>query len=147
MVDDPGRSWQQDEAIQSAWGHFLEPMGFDGWFTLTYRQPANSSILAIDRAQRVLKNYFKGLKRRPVAFIVAEEHTDPSRGYHAHGLVRLGALDDGQAAMMCHGLWQESLKTFGLNRFEIIRDGQAVRAYVAKYLTKRIADHRFIGKI
>lgn len=129
--------------LVSAWSEFLNRFEYDCFFTLTYREPAQSAMLAIDRASRLLGKFYDNLDRPLNAFVVAEQHRNGS--YHAHGLLELKGLDREADVMLCRALWQAGYDKFGLCRFELVRDGGQVRNYVSKYLVKRVADHRFIG--
>jgi hypothetical protein len=143
LASEESRAFRERIALQNAWTSFLAKFKFDCWFTLTYRNPAQSSILAIDRAARLINLVVKRTKLHIAAFIVAEQHR--SGTFHCHGLMRLGALSAEIERMILHYFWQVGFDLFGRNSFAMVRDSDAVRIYVSKYLTKRPADHRFVG--
>jgi hypothetical protein len=143
LATDEGRMWLAKIDLAKAWVAFLGKFKFDCWFTLTFRNPAQSSILAIDRAVRLVNLVVKRTKIKVSAFIVAEQHR--SGTFHCHGLMRLGALSAEIERMILHYFWQIGLEMFGRNSFAMVRDSDAVRIYVSKYLTKKPADHRFVG--
>jgi len=142
-VTDEGRAWRKKQEIQVAWAGFLERFNFDTWFTLTYREPAQSAILAVDRAVRLVKTVCKRLKISVAVFIVAEQHRNGS--YHCHGLMRLDALPGHLAANVLTAFWSIALDLFGRNSFAGVKDSTAVRTYVSKYLTKQPADWRLMN--
>lgn len=144
MVEEVKWDWQQRQDLKESWAKFLERFEFDCFFTLTYRAPATSAILSIDRASRLLGKFYDSLKIPLQSFIVAEQHE--SGTYHAHGLLRLGTLNKENQVLLCRALWKAGWQKYGRCSFELIRSSEDVRAYVGKYLTKRVADHRFVGK-
>lgn len=131
------------QTVQEGWSEFFSRFGFDCFFTLTFREPSFSAECACDRAERLLRKFFKHRHQKLDAFVVAEQHLNGS--YHAHGLLRLGALGREQSIELLRGLWTLGFNTYGRCRFDLIRNQEAVRLYISKYLTKRIADYRLIG--
>lgn len=138
-----GYAYKRGEELRSAWVTFLGKYAFDSWFTLTYRNPAQSSILAIDRAAKLVIRVCKHLKLNLGAFIVAESHRNGS--YHCHGLMRLGAASKEMDAMILRTFWQIGFNMYGRCSFDLVRDPDAVTQYVSKYLTKGFTDHRFLN--
>lgn len=140
------QTYDEKQALINAWVSFLSRLcSWDAWFTMTFANPAMSSILAIDRAQRLLKDFYKSAGMgRPQAFIVAEGHRDGG-SYHTHGLLRVNALDPTMEKMVLDGLWNQARQRFGLSKFSVIRDPDATVSYCSKYMSKTIADHRFLG--
>ncbi|MBI5303775.1 MAG: hypothetical protein HY868_16690 [Chloroflexi bacterium] len=140
---DEGHAWRKKAELQGAWAGFLEKFQFDCWFTLTYRSPAQSAILAIDRAVKLVQKVGKALKIQVATFIVAEQHRNGS--YHCHGLMRLGAMNTEFERAILTVFWKTALDLYGRNSFALVKDSNAVRVYVSKYLTKQPADHRFVN--
>lgn len=145
FFSDEGLGFLKRQELQTEWIAFLSRFGFDAWFTVTYKTPAASSILAIDRTQRVLRKAFKQIKTPLDAFIVSEQHRDGT--YHSHGMLKLGALSAEMERQLLRYLWDCTFhdSVCGRNSFSIIRESDAVRRYVSKYLVKRPADFRFLG--
>lgn len=149
LKDVPATWWSTDEGLgyikhrelQSSWASFLEKFSFDCWFTLTFKKPAQSGILAIDRTIRLIETVSKKAKINVSAFVVAEAHKNGS--YHSHGLMRIGALTAELERIILKIFWEIGVDMFGRNSFALVRDSAAVRVYVSKYLTKQPADHRF----
>jgi len=139
--DDGMRFKMRDEMIDS-WVELLDKKKFDCFFTLTFREPASGSILAIDRGQRLLRYYFKSLKFPLDAFIVAEQHK--SGLYHVHGLLKIPRMMETNVDMFLTGLWKIGYEKFGRCSFQKIVDPERVRKYVAKYLLKDGGDWRFV---
>lgn len=137
-------TWEQKEELRAGWNQFLAGQGFDCFFTTTFREPANSAGLAIDRTKRLLTNFYKPIGGNVHAFIVAEEHKSGS--FHCHGLMRLGAQGDDIQFAMRKALWESAHQKYGRARFEPVNDADAVRGYVSKYLTKRVCDYAVVGK-
>jgi len=137
-----GKKFLNRDACIDAWISTLEKFQFDCFFTLTYKEPAESSMLAIDRASRLLTKNFKKLKIPLSAFVAAEPHR--SGLYHCHGLLKLGALGDLQKKLILTDLWKVGYEMFGRCSFEVIEDAERVRAYVSKYLLKSNCDWRFV---
>ena len=144
---DEGMAYIKHRELQNAWAYFLEKFSFDCWFTLTFKKPAQSGILAIDRTIRLIETVSKKAKIKVSAFVVAEAHKNGT--YHAHGLMRLGALSVELERMLLKMFWEIGVDLYGRNSLALVRDSAAVRVYVSKYLTKQPADHRFhnVGKI
>lgn len=138
--------WDEREKLRAGWNQFLGGQGFDCFWTMTYKEPANSAGLAIDRSKRLLTNFYKSISKgaQVHAFIVAEQHLSGS--YHVHGLMRLGVQGDDIQFAMRKGLWAAAHKKYGRARFEPVNDADAVRGYVCKYLTKRVCDYAVVGK-
>jgi hypothetical protein len=143
LASEESRAFRERIELQTAWAAFLGKFKFDCWFTLTYRNPAQSGILAIDRAVRLINLVVKRTKLHIAAFVVAEQHR--SGTYHCHGLMRLGALSVEIERTILRYFWQVGFDLFGRNSFAMVRDSDAVRIYVSKYLTKKPADHRFVN--
>jgi hypothetical protein len=70
-------------------------------------------------------------------------------------MLGLNALNDEMAKKMLSVFWKISFDIFGINRFSLIREPDAVRKYVSKYITKAPTDwklatlwveHRKYGK-
>jgi len=139
--DDGARFKKQDQMIDS-WVSMLDEKKYDCFFTLTYREPASSSILAIDRGQRLLRRYFKSLKFRLDAFVVAEQHK--SGLYHCHGLLKIPLTNETNVDLFLTGLWKIGYEKFGRCSFQKIVDPERVRKYIAKYLLKDGGDWRFV---
>ena len=111
-----------------------------------YRKGDGSSSLGfqgIDRACKLLRKVSKKLGTKIGGFIVAEEHRNGT--FHVHGLMRLGALSNDTSKDMLREFWAMGLELYGRNSFALVKDSEAVRKYVAKYLIKGPADHRFIN--
>lgn len=142
-ASEDGQRFLNKEHLIEEWVEFLDGFGYDCFFTLTFREPASSSILAIDRAAKLLSKFGKSIHFYFSAFIVAEQHK--SGMYHVHGLLRLGALDSSHTELMLEGLWRAGFEKFGRCSFQLVKDGGRVRAYVSKYLVKKVCDHRFVG--
>jgi hypothetical protein len=143
--------WASDEGIgflnrqeqKQAWVKFLNGLGFDTWFTLTFRDGASSAGLAVDRAKRLLKRACKGIKIECNAFIVAEQHVNGT--YHVHGMMRVGAISKEFEQGFLRYFWKVAFDAYGRNSFSSIDDNDAVSAYVAKYLVKRVCDWQLVG--
>ena len=138
-----GCTFLKSRELKQSWAEFLGKFGFDVWFTLTFRDGASSATLAVDRTARLLKRACKSIKMECNAFIVAEQHINGT--YHSHGLMRLGALTEEYESDFLRHFWQVAFEMYGRNSFTRIGDVDAVGSYVAKYLTKELADYRFIG--
>lgn len=124
--------------LQDGWVKFLEPMGFDCFFTITYRLPARSWTSAIWRAKKFLIRYYSGRGERARAFIVAEPHE--LGHYHVHGL-----LDTHGSFELRRHLWAACKNRHGICRFEPLDDKEAVRIYVTKYCLKESSAWDLIG--
>ena len=138
-----GYAFLRKQASKKSWAEMLLQMGFDAWFTLTFRDPASSAILALDRTTRLMKKAHKAIGIDCNAFVVAEQHQNGT--YHAHGLLRIGALTKEFEQEFLRHFWQVAFEAYGRNSFTRIVNQDAVTLYVAKYVTKDMADHRFIG--
>jgi hypothetical protein len=139
-----GQAFQQLQKIQAGWIEFLRRFDFDCWFTITFREPAQSAMLACDRAVRALRCVTERLKLSGLdAFIVGEGHRHGG-AYHAHGMLALHALDEAMAKKVLSVFWKISFDLFGINRFSLIRERDAVRKYVSKYITKAPGDWRIV---
>jgi len=139
---DEGKKFLHRDLCIDSWIAKLNEFQFDCFFTLTYKEPADSSILAIDRAARMLTKNFKKLKIPLCAFVAAEPHR--SGLYHCHGLLKLGGLCDWQKKLILTDLWKVGYEMYGRCSFEVIEDAERVRAYVSKYLLKSECDWRFV---
>ncbi len=135
-------TWEEKERVQAGWREFLGRYSWDCFFTMTYRDPARSDMNATGRAERLLTKEFGNLGKNLRAFIVAEAHR--SGMYHAHGLLILG-LEGDWARMMRSELWHAAKAKYGLCRFDMVRDPDAVNTYLTKYMTKAPSDWRLIG--
>jgi hypothetical protein len=125
--------------LQEAWIGFLKRWDFDSWFTVTFADPTKWSMLAVDRTIRVLRLVTKRLNLSGLeSFVVAEPHQNGS--YHAHGMLALHALNEEMAKKMLSVFWKISFDIYGFNRFQLMRNGDAVRTYVTKYITKSPTD-------
>lgn len=139
---DEGAVFLRQEKLIDAWVELLGRFEYDCFFTLTFRNPATSSILAIDRASRLLTKFFKSIHHPLRSFVVAEQHQ--SGLYHVHGLLHLGALSSLHAEQILTALWKAGFDRFGRCSFELVQDPSRVRSYVSKYLIKKVCDHRFV---
>lgn len=138
-----GYGFLKRQQLKQAWVNLLSQLGCDVWFTLTFRDGASSAILAVDRTKRLLKKACKSIKLECSAFIVAEQHLNGT--YHSHGMMRVGALSQELGTMFLRHFWKVAFEVYGRNSFTRIADGDAVGYYVAKYLTKSLADYQFVG--
>lgn len=138
-----GYRFLRKQELKQSWVNVLSQLGFDVWFTLTFRDGASSAGLAIARTIRLLKSACKEIHLECNAFIVAEEHRNGT--YHAHGLMRVQALSKEFEQDILRHLWQRALDKYGRNSFTPIGKRDAVGYYVAKYLTKDLADYCFVG--
>ncbi|MBI5304883.1 MAG: hypothetical protein HY868_22305 [Chloroflexi bacterium] len=121
----------------------MSQLGCDAWFTLTFRDGASSAELAVDRTIALLRQACKEIKLDCNAFVVAEQHRNGT--FHSHGMMRLGALSQEFEREILQHFWRVAMEKYGRNRFTRIANGNAVGYYVAKYLTKNLADWRFVG--
>ena len=136
-----GSTWSEIELGKQGWIVFLERFNFDAWGTVTYRVPTRSAGTAIRRAVRTLRKFYRGIGVRKIrAFIVAEPHE--SGCYHAHLLFKCGAPagDELRRRELLKAIFDFVRVELGRCSFEGVRDQQAVRAYVGKYLIKRSAE-------
>jgi hypothetical protein len=138
-----GLGFLKRQEQKQGWIQFLGGLGFDTWFTITFRDNAMSATLAIDRTKRLLKRACKEIKRECNAFIVAEQHL--SGAYHTHGMMRVGSLSKDFEELFMRYMWQVAFEAYGRNSFSSIGDSDAVSAYVAKYLVKRVGEWTLIG--
>lgn len=138
-----GQGFLKRQQLRQEWVNFLERFGFDVWFTVTFKDSANSAGLAIDRTVRLLRRACKGVKIECDAFIVAEEH-NLGGTYHTHGMMRLGALNSQFEDIFLRYFWQVTFELYGRNRFSRIECDSAVGYYVAKYITKRFSDTEWL---
>jgi hypothetical protein len=134
------------EAVRSGWLEFLGRYFFNVFFTITFMNPASSSILALDRATKVLTKFHDSIDQGLLGFVVAEQHQ--SGLYHVHGLLQLQCFDEASTIAMCQALERVTLKAWGRCRFELIKDVGHVQGYVSKYLSKSVCevDFRCVGK-
>lgn len=132
------------ERFKLGWREMISRYGFDCFFTLTFKYPAQSPELAIDRAKSLLTEFYNSAGGTVAAFVVAEEHKLGT--YHAHGLLRLGVSNPYTKALYCDALWSLAKLRCGLSRFEVIRELDKCESYITKYILKDIADYRWVGK-
>jgi hypothetical protein len=138
-----GVSFLNRQELKRAWATLLSQLGCNVWFTITFRKGAQSAMLAVDRTTRLLKKAHEGIKMDCNAFVVGEQHKNGT--YHTHGMLRLGALSKEFEDIFLKYFWEVTFKAHGRNVFSRIRKGDAVGYYVAKYVSKEMADFRFIG--
>ena len=138
-----GLAFLKRQELKRAWANVLTQLGCDVWFTVTFRKGAQSAILAVDRTVHLLKKAHQGIKMDCNAFVVGEQHT--SGTYHSHGMLRLGVLSREFERVFLKYFWEVAFEAHGRNVFSRIRKGDAMGHYVAKYITKELADFRFIG--
>lgn len=144
-----GQAWLRRQSARDQWVTFLEPFGFDSWFTVTVDQkkhaPWKSGIQAMGAIERTLEDVCKELHLPCDAFIVSEEFK--SGLYHGHGLLRVGALNEDFQKMALSEFWKFFFAKHGRNSFEAMRDSMNVRSYVSKYITKskNEVDWRMLG--
>jgi hypothetical protein len=136
-----GQRFLEKQQLRQEWASFLGRFHFDVWFTLTFKNPANSGGLAIARTARLLRKAFKGvgIEGDNLAFVVAEEHRLGGM-YHTHGMMRLDALDKQFEDTFLRYFHRVAFELYGRNRFSRIACNDSVRYYVSKYITKRVAD-------
>ncbi|MBI5031752.1 MAG: hypothetical protein HZB51_14585 [Chloroflexi bacterium] len=142
-TSEEGYGFLKRQELKQEWVKLLNQLGCDVWFTLTFRKGASSAMLAVDRTKRLLKKACKSVNLDCNAFVVAEQHL--SGTYHSHGMMVIGALSEEFETMFMRHFWKMAFEAHGRNSFTRISDGEAVGYYVAKYLTKSLADHQFIG--
>jgi hypothetical protein len=127
--------------VREAWADWLRSFGWQAFYTQTFSEPVHHPRLAMDRAWRVVRSlsgrYGVGVR----AFLVAEEHKLGT--YHAHGLVMTFPIPVLELPGSLIFAWQLGIERYGICRFEDIRQVGGVAGYVAKYITKRIADYDF----
>lgn len=125
--------------VRRAWVRFLSGFGFQCFYTQTFADPVRFPRLAMDRGWRVLRSlagrYGVGVR----AFLVAEEHILGT--YHTHGLVMTFPIPLMELPSSLKFLWMLGFERYGLCRIEDIKSVGGVSGYVAKYITKRIADY------
>ena len=138
-----GLTFLKRQELKRAWANVLTQLGCNVWFTITFRKGAQSAMLAVDRTTRLLKKAHEGIKMDCNAFVVGEQHKNGT--YHTHGMLRLGALSKEFEDIFLKYFWEVTFKAHGRNVFSRIRKGDAVGYYVAKYVSKEMADFRFIG--
>jgi len=128
-----------DPHLAEAWVDWLSGFGFQGFYTQTFKDPVRFPRLAMDRGWRILRSlagrYGVGVR----AFLVAEEHRLGT--YHTHGLVMTFPIPLMDLPGSLRFVWIFGFETYGLCRFEDIRSIGGVAGYVAKYITKRVADY------
>jgi hypothetical protein len=100
-------------------------------------------MLAVDRAVRLIHLVAKRTKLHIRAFVIAEQHR--SGTFHSHGLLGLDGLTQDLERMILSYFWKIGIDLFGRNSFALVKDSDAVRTYVSKYITKHPADYRFVG--
>jgi hypothetical protein len=127
-----------DEAARAGWVKFLAARRYDCFFTMTFQSAARSSDAALHRAEMFLTRYFSGRREKVSAFIVAEPHQ--LGHYHIHGL-----LDSHGSFQLRRALWAAGKNRHGRCRFEPLRNGEAVQAYVTKYCLKESAAWLMVG--
>jgi hypothetical protein len=127
------------DTVREAWVKFLSGFGFQGFYTQTFAEPIRFPRLAMDRGWRILRalagRYGVGVR----AFLVAEQHVLGT--YHTHGLVMTFPVPLLHLPGSLRFVWMLGFERYGLCRLEDIRSVGGVCGYVAKYITKRIADY------
>jgi hypothetical protein len=127
--------------VREAWADWLRNFDWQAFYTQTFSDPVRYPRLAMDRAWRVVRSlagrYGVGVR----AFLVAEEHKLGT--YHAHGLVMTFPVPLLQLPGSLIFVWQLGIERYGICRFEDVRGIGGVAGYVAKYITKRVADYDF----
>lgn len=136
---DEGQEFLKRQRLRQEWVNFLEPFGFDVWFTLSFDEKKilrpQTAGLALDRTVRLLRKACKGVDIECNAFVIAEPHKGGT--YHTHGMMRLDTLGKEFETIFLRHFWQVAFEIYGRNRFSRIECDSAVRYYVAKYVTKR----------
>jgi hypothetical protein len=138
-----GLAFLKRQELKRAWATLLSQLGCNVWFTMTFEKSAQSAMLAVDRTTRLLKKAHKSIKMDCNAFVVGEQHANGT--YHSHGMLRLEVLSKEFERIFLRHFWKVAFDAHGRNLFTRISKGDAVGYYVAKYLTKEMADYRFIG--
>jgi hypothetical protein len=127
--------------VRDAWAEWLQSFGWQAFYTQTFSDPIRHPRLAMDRAWKVVRSlagrYGVGVR----AFLVAEEHKLGT--YHAHGLVMTFPVPVLELPGSLVFVWQVGIERYGICRFEDIKQIGGVSGYVAKYITKRVADYDF----
>jgi len=128
-------------SLREAWSSWLGSMDFQAFYTQTFSEPCPYPRLAMDRGWRILRALAGRYGVGVIAFLAAEEHRLGS--YHVHGLVKTFPRDVLSLPGSLRFVWLLGFEQFGLCRFEDIKVVGGVSGYVAKYITKRLADYDF----
>lgn len=132
------------DKVKCQWMRFLEPLGGDTFFTITFDDRkggfARGANQACNRGVQLLGGVARKWGRPIPGFVVAEQHENGS--YHVHGLLRLGGRSEEELGHMRSMLWRAAFDTYGRSEFRAIGDVEGVRGYVSKYLLKEVAEFR-----